>query len=119
MCLHFAATSARAIVDEPPSLIALPAAFFKSSILLLISTPSSPSIKPFTTLAISPLSTNPPSLTFGLNATFRPPDNNVAFKLCSAKSGHAITGTPWTTLSSTEFQPQCDKNPPVEPCPST
>ncbi|CAA7402642.1 unnamed protein product [Spirodela intermedia] len=30
--------------------------------------------------------------------------------------GHAIIGTPWTTLSSDEFQPQCVRNPPVDSC---
>nr|KYP36309.1 hypothetical protein KK1_042582 [Cajanus cajan] len=68
--------------------------------------PSLSSINPLTTLAISSLSTNPLSLTFGLSATFTSSVSITALRLCSAKSGHAITGTPFTTLSSTEFQPQ-------------
>jgi hypothetical protein len=89
-----ATTSDKAFVDDPNSSIASLAALFKHSILLRISTASSPSNNPLTTLTISSLSTKPPSLTFGLKATFTPLHNIAAFIPCSANNGHAITGTP-------------------------
>ncbi|KAK2994917.1 hypothetical protein RJ640_012110 [Escallonia rubra] len=42
-----------------------------------------------------------------------------AFICCSAYNGHAATGTPHHTLSSVEFHPQCDTNPPTAGCDST
>ncbi|KAF7826160.1 hypothetical protein G2W53_017324 [Senna tora] len=93
---------------------AFAAASLRSFILLRTFLPSSPSIKSFTTLAISSLSTIPLSLAFGLNATLTSSVIITAFILCSAYSGQATNGTPFTTLSRIEFHPQCVKNPPVD-----
>ncbi|RYR74817.1 hypothetical protein Ahy_A02g009526 isoform B [Arachis hypogaea] len=41
-----------------------------------------------------------------MSATLSTSLSNTAFILCSANNGHAIMGTPWTMLSSVEFQPQ-------------
>uniref|UniRef100_A0A5K0VNG5 Uncharacterized protein n=1 Tax=Nymphaea colorata TaxID=210225 RepID=A0A5K0VNG5_9MAGN len=42
--------------------------------------------------------------------------NTNAFILCSASSGQPMRGTPNQTLSSVEFHPQCDTNPPIAGC---
>ncbi|RID53872.1 hypothetical protein BRARA_G01238 [Brassica rapa] len=80
--------------------------------LLLISLPSSSAITFLTTASISDLVI----ASFESSALTAIPSSslsNAAFIFCSAKSGHAIIGTPLTTPSSVEFQPQCVKNPPT------
>ncbi|KAF4401051.1 hypothetical protein G4B88_013892 [Cannabis sativa] len=56
---------------------------------------------------------------FPLNNTvlthFRP-YGNFNFMGQHKSRGQATSGTPLTTLSSVEFQPQWERNPPVEPC---
>ncbi|RYR05265.1 hypothetical protein Ahy_B06g085134 [Arachis hypogaea] len=104
----------RSLVDDPSSFNASAAASLSSRILCRIPFVSSPTIKPFTTIAISSLSTMPSLLNLGLRPTLRPSVNKTAFILCSANNGQVIIGTPITMLSSVEFQPQCVRNPPVE-----
>ena len=105
--------------EDPSFLSTFPAASLRCFILLRSFSPSSPSIRPFITLATSSRSTIPCSLAFGHIATRRSSTNINAFIFCSAWSGQAISGVPWATLSSVEFQPQWLRNPPVEPCPRT
>nr|CAB3490207.1 unnamed protein product [Digitaria exilis] len=69
----------------------------------------SPAITSLTTAAIFSL----PFDSDTLIAAPTPSDSITAFCRCSAKSGHATIGTPYTRLSSTEFHPQCVRNPPV------
>ncbi|KAF5801305.1 hypothetical protein HanXRQr2_Chr06g0246571 [Helianthus annuus] len=78
------ANCSKVFVEHPSLLRTLLAASFSSRIRLLIGFPSSPSIKPFTTLAISTRLTMPFSSTLGLNATFIPSVKDTAFILCSA-----------------------------------
>ncbi|RWR78433.1 hypothetical protein CKAN_00696400 [Cinnamomum micranthum f. kanehirae] len=113
---HLLSTSDKAPYEDPSSVaIALILASLTSIILLLTLFPSSlPSIRSLTTLAISSLFTTPLSSALGLTATFRSSTSNNALVLCSAYSGHAIMGTPCTMLSSVEFHPQCERNPPVD-----
>ncbi|KAL0905994.1 hypothetical protein M5K25_024453 [Dendrobium thyrsiflorum] len=116
---HLSATSLSALYDDPPSAKATAVASFNSFTLFLKTFPSSPSINSFTTLAISSLSIKPSSPFFGRIAIFTPSTNIIAFIACSANNGQAIIGTPCVTLSSVEFHPQCDRNPPVDECAST
>ncbi|RHN38620.1 hypothetical protein MtrunA17_Chr8g0335171 [Medicago truncatula] len=104
---NFNAKEESAFLDEPCSLVATAAPSLNSLILFCISKLSSPSMILFTHLATSSLFTIPlSSSTFGLTATLSTSVNNLAFILCSANRGHAITGTPLTTVSKVEPQPQ-------------
>ncbi|KAH0461792.1 hypothetical protein IEQ34_009367 [Dendrobium chrysotoxum] len=102
--------------------MALLALFANSLALLLISFPSSPlPITLSTALATSSLRTNPSSsfLPPTSTPTFKSSTTNFSFKYWSAPSGHVTIGTPAATPSTTEFHPQCVKNPPNAACEST
>ncbi|ESW23362.1 hypothetical protein PHAVU_004G040800 [Phaseolus vulgaris] len=103
---HLNANCERVFVEDPCSLRVLAAASFNAFILLRISPPSFSSITHLIISTTSTLSTNPFSLSLGLTPTFRPSLTTTAFILCSANSGHVMSGTPCTTLSRVEFHPQ-------------
>ncbi|KAL9253497.1 hypothetical protein AKJ16_DCAP00861 [Drosera capensis] len=107
--------SSSCFVDGPRSPTVASAESLRTCILFLSDFPSSPSISSFTQSATCCLSTMPNSLGLTLMATFKSSASSTAFSLCSANSGQAISGTPLVMLSRVEFQPQCDKNPAVEP----
>ncbi|GAV69189.1 hypothetical protein CFOL_v3_12690, partial [Cephalotus follicularis] len=101
--------------EEPPSLKASSALCFSSLTLALIPCPSSSAMILLTVIFISSLPTIPfDGRIFDRTATPSSSVSSAAFNLCSAYSGHAIIGTPFVTLSSAEFHPQCDKNPPTD-----
>ncbi|CAL9757170.1 unnamed protein product [Musa acuminata subsp. burmannicoides] len=122
LSLQYCTTSASAL-QEDPSLpaTACAAACFSSPAFSLAFFPASPSISSLATSATSSLRTSPlPSAAvLGRSATPRPSAIITAFIRCSAYSGHAMIGTPWTKLSSNEFQPQWVRKPPVAAWAST
>nr|CAB3446251.1 unnamed protein product [Digitaria exilis] len=87
------------------------AACLRSPVRLRTARPFSPSISSLTTSATSSRPITPSETrAHGCRATPTLSDRNTAFIRCSAYSGHATIGTPYETLSSVEFHPQCDTN---------
>ncbi|CAN1145317.1 hypothetical protein LINPERHAP2_LOCUS14608, partial [Linum perenne] len=116
----------RATLAEPPSSRACLHFSLNFLTFSLISLPSS--INPLIPSSISSLltvitssSSIPNSLLYSILMSTPNPHSfttSKAFSCCSPSIGHVAIGTPNHRLSSIEFHPQCDTNPPIDGCAS-